>query len=562
MPRAAHRFPFSSLAAATVATFLSLAAAQPNPQSKPSANALADQAAELFRAGEYTKSEDLLLQQTKLQPTNFVPWFNLACCRAMMKNTDGSLAALQTALDTGFIDKNTLESEPALASIRITDAYAAILKNWPQTIEAHRQRALAQAKKDFNTPRPAALGANAYTVTTLPDLRIEVLSCFNDRATAEAVAQLQQLHTWWNTAVLNDPTHTLHPDSPWVVVVLPSSPDFTGWLTRTYGPEAAQQAASGFSRIGGSYEHDAKRLVSMDLGATLRHEFLHVLHWRDMDRRVDPQTPTTGPQRHPVWIMEGLCSLVEDIDFAANPAHPTFIPTTSWRTNTVQRMDKTGGLLPIDKFTALTNTRFISARPLANYAQARTIFLWLSDTNKLADWYALYTTDASLGYRADPSGLTALLAVTMPEPPKDAAAPSLAARTKAFDQAFRTYIRSLPTVNEEVPLGGATLGLDVEQRDAEGPVIVDVPAEAKRRLSKITPNSNPDAPKPDTPPDPIAGTLNPGDVLLALNGRAVRDMAELVRILGQHHPGERVRIDIRRGRLFSAVTIELAAKNN
>src|SRR5690606_4633408 len=83
---------------------------------------------------------------------------------------------------------------------------------------------------------------------------------------------------------------------PWVIVFLPMPRDYARWAMGKFGP--------GWRQVGGSYSDDEKMLVTQDLGGTLRHEFWHVLHWRDQRRRG---------QLHPIWIMEGLCSLVEDV---------------------------------------------------------------------------------------------------------------------------------------------------------------------------------------------------------------------------------------------------------
>src|SRR5690606_3106481 len=85
------------------------------------------------------------------------------------------------------------------------------------------------------------------------------------------------------------PTADAEDESPWVVVILPTREDFTKWQLRKYGP-AARTATR---EVGGRYDHDTKRLIARDLGSTLRHEFLHVLHWRSMMHLG---------QRHPIWI--------------------------------------------------------------------------------------------------------------------------------------------------------------------------------------------------------------------------------------------------------------------
>src|SRR5690606_4580755 len=132
--------------------------------------------------------------------------------------------------------------------------------------------------------------------------------------------------------------------TPWVTVVLPARVDYARWALRRFG--------EGWERIGGQYSHDNKLLVAMDLGSTLRHEYWHVLHWRDQDRRG---------QRHPIWIMEGLCSLPEDLEPTATG---DFKPAPSWRTNMARRLARAGGLMPWEVMFSLDPQRFTRSRPL------------------------------------------------------------------------------------------------------------------------------------------------------------------------------------------------------
>src|SRR6185369_8534018 len=109
------------------------------------------------------------------------------------------------------------------------------------------------------------------------------------------------------------------------------------------------------------------------------HEFWHIMHWRDMDARA---------QQHPIWIMEGLCSLVEDVDTGPNGG---MIPKPSWRTNMVRRLAKGGSLIPLEVLFATGYKTFMNDRPLAYYGESRALFLYLHQRGKLKDWYTFYT---------------------------------------------------------------------------------------------------------------------------------------------------------------------------
>lgn len=64
--------------------------------------------------------------------------------------------------------------------------------------------------------------------------------------------------------------------------------------------------------------------------------------------------------------------------------------------------------------------------------------------------------------------------------------------------------------------------------------------------------------QPDSPAE-RAG-LRPGDVLTAVEGAAVADSASLIRLIGRHKPGERVRIDLWREGRSRTARMELAAR--
>jgi hypothetical protein len=293
-------------------------------------------------------------------------------------------------------------------------------------------------------------------------------------------------------------------DDAWVSVILPTRDDFTTWVARRYG----QEALEGLSTIGGAYTHDNKQLIAMDLGGTLRHEFFHILHWRSMTRLG---------QRHPIWVMEGLCSLVEDYDLGPEGQ---IIPATSWRTNLIKRREKIGKLFKIEQFVQVSQTKFTGTVPLAHYAQARAIFLFLHQRGKLKEWYTHYTST----YADDPTGLASLQAV-------------LALTPKEFDREFREWVRALPEVPEEIKPGMASLGLEIDAGEGEGVIVT--------RLMK---------------PQFIEGSLKVGDVVTAIDDKPVRDQAELVRVLAGFAPGDEVSISYRRAKKLGECRLKLVAK--
>jgi hypothetical protein len=271
----------------------------------------------------------------------------------------------------------------------------------------------------------------------------------------------------------------------------------------------------------------------MDLGSSWRHEFWHILHWRDMDQRG---------QRHPMWVMEGLCSLVEDCDTGPNGE---MIPRPSWRTNMIKRLGKSNRLIPWETIFASGQKGFMSERPLAYYGQARAMFLFLADQRTtgilpvgsapgdkdapsvpaahgpglLPAWYAAYTA----GYKEDPTGKAAFESV-FGKPLKD------------IERDFRKWVAKLPEVPDEVGRGPANLPVDVGIGGGEGPIVkIDAMADF------LQPNA---AAKPLN-----TGGLKDKDIITAIDGKPIRDLNDLARVLGGYEAGAMVTLSyIREGR--------------
>ena len=451
------------------------------------------EAVKLIADGDLGAAEDVLREQLEADPASFTARYNLACIFALRGEIDAGSIALASAVDFGFDDVRTLERDPHLAPLRETAAFAQLMDDWPAVLDARRVANREQLEANLE---------GTYRQLDDDRLRIDVLSAHDGVATEQALTRVRAVGDWAERAVMpgifEEPEHSR---DPWVTLGLLETGDFGRWAVTTFGAAAVR---SGFSSVGGIYEHDIKRLIVRDLGATLRHETMHAIHYRSMSRLG---------QLHPIWIQEGLCSLPETSDGGDD----TVRPAPCWRTNSVKRLAKVGRLIKLETLATMDQRRFTRSRPLANYAMARAVFLWLDDRGVLRDWYAAYTA----GYDDDPSGLDAMASV-------------LEVERSELDAAFRAWIDAL----EEVPETGsdlkATLGVDIEAGEGDGPVVVDLPLEARRRTG-----------------------LRLKDVITHVNGSPVCDMHELIRQLGRYGPGASVRLNYRRGRLHGETTATL-----
>lgn len=454
---------------------------------------LSDKAHQAWAEGDYDRAERFWTEWARQDESAFIPWFNLACARSMRGDTDGAAEHLLTAVERGFSDFHRVKTDPNLRAYRSTDHFDRLRDAWPAFLDRRIDTQIAAARQTYG-PR--------YNYTKDEKLRVAYASAFDTITSRQAREDIRAVADWTMRNVfqsLAEHDHA-HPDA-WALVVLPTQQHFMGWARQTYG-DIPQSATS---QLGGAYDHDDKELVAIDLGSTLRHEFFHVLHWRSSDRLG---------QQHPVWIQEGLASLVEDMD---RTQQGRYEPVPSWRTNSIKRLAEQNKLPGIRDFADMTRQQFTQNRPLRNYAYARCVFMFLHEQGQLGRWYRLYTQ----GFGEDPAGIEAIEAVTQMSDAE-------------FDRALRAWAMALPEVYEQnrPPLLGIGVQLDLAQGD--GPVV--------RKLIHQTAGR--------------AG-LRPGDVITGLNGRGVRDLNEFYRVLTGLEPGQRVDLTYRRRIEHKSTTIEL-----
>lgn len=226
-------------------------------------------------------------------------------------------------------------------------------------------------------------------------------------------------------------------------------------------------------------------------------------------------------QQHPIWIMEGLCSLPEDVETGGNGE---MIVRPSWRTNMARNLARGGALTGWSVLFSMDRNRFISSRPLAFYAQSRAIFMYLFHRGKLGAWYAAYVQNFS----ADPTGKMAMERVF--EQP-----------LAQIERDYRLWLRDLPVAESELGRQAANLPFEVLPGAGDGPtVLIDLLGSLDRR-----------SPQQDT-----AGLKN-GDVLTALNETQIRDSYELAHALADLEPGTTVTVSYRRGNKHGTASIKL-----
>ena len=436
-----------------------------------------------MESGAYEDAEQIFRELIELRPKSFVGHYNLAAAHSMQGEVEEAIDAMSTALALGFCDKAQMYRDPDLKSLRLDPWFDILMEQWGGLIDARRGADIAQIELLFPNKRKLW----SHTDETL---RFELRSAHGEIATDEAMEELRMIAGWAHAELFPELPGMDLSDSAWIMIGLPDQAGFAKWAISVFGSDVRGSISS----VGGAYEHQARRLVAQDLGATLRHEFVHVLHWRDMSRLG---------QVHAPWVQEGLASLIEDYDIRGERP----VPMPSWRTNIVQRLERINRLPSFEELSQIEMNAFTAKRPLAKYAQARTAMLWLLDTDKLGDFYTHYCQN----YEDDPTGYASVLAVTGLEPDE-------------LERQYRNWVEALPAVPETGSDLSATLGIEVENGTGDGVVVRGLPAGASRRTG-----------------------LRLGSVITHINGRPTRDLLELIRVLGDYGAGQRVTLHHRRG---------------
>ncbi len=453
---------------------------------------LAQEAAELAARGEealaaqrWTEAAELYRKAAAQDPANPLLRYNLAAALAQQSRLEEAEQALRQALEWGFVDLFHLERDPLLAPLRRSKTYRAVLAGWRRLLDARGQAELEVFRKQFG---------GRFLYERDETLRLLFVSAHDEQTLAEVRRELAALARWAERTLfpmLDGAEASDRPD-PWVVVVLPEPEDFVRMV--------------GAADTGGWYDHDHRRIIAQDLGPSLRHEFLHALHWRALTR--------TG-QRHPEWIMEGLGALVEELAIG-DDGSVRVVPTS--RTNVARTLARRNRLVPVERFVSQGRRRFMGSRPLAHYAQAQTIMLYLHSQGLLGKFLrSCFET-----IEEDPTGLTALTRAAGATPAE-------------FDEALRRFAAALPEVPERLAPGMASLGAALSLGRGDGP-----------RVAAVRPGSS-----------AWKAGLRRGDVIEALDGWTVRTLEALRWGLAQRAVGEQVALRVRRGRRRLTVQLPL-----
>lgn len=265
-----------------------------------------------------------------------------------------------------------------------------------------------------------------------------------------------------------------------ITVVLPTAEDYRK-LELPY-PDCA-----------GFYSYAGRRLVALDRGRTLIHEFTHALHHADM---------TASRQMHPIWITEGLATL-----FEASAITPSgLVPKLDIRLATLQKAIKDKKAFALKDLLSIGRQPFMKDAAVA-YAQVRYVMYYLYERGRLDDFYSRYKDT----FTHDPHGIAAFEA---------------AAGNKLFiiERDWQKWVLDKTVPSSEHRTRQDRLGLEI-QRVAQGAKIVGFQDGSAAKT---------------------AGRLKVGDIIEQFNGRAIRNEADLIVAIRSAGAMQTVKIQLRR----------------
>lgn len=266
-----------------------------------------------------------------------------------------------------------------------------------------------------------------------------------------------------------------------VTVVLPTADDY-------------QQLELPFPKCVGFYNFAGRRLVSVDRGRTLVHEFTHALHHADM---------AAARQKHPIWITEGLATLFESSRITPSG----LVPQVDLRLVRIQRAIRENKAFELKQLLSMGRKPFMSDAGVA-YAQSRYVMFYLYERGRLDDFYRRYKQT----FTRDPHGVKAFEW-------------AVGARLSIFERTWRKWVEDKQLPRGERRSGRGKLGLEVK-RDARGAKIVGIQ---------------------DGSAAETAGRLKVGDIIEKFNGLDIRNATELVAAIRSAGSKRTVEIKLFRG---------------
>ncbi len=435
---------------------------------------------ESFVTGDYAQAVTLIRLHLETSPNDADMLYNLACAYCLMEDFDHAASSLLRAFRAGFTDFEHMRTDPDLEGLRTHPTFRRILDEADRTSNRMTRDAVAQWRDVY--------GVENYRYESDPERRINYAVALDDHSLAAIRSMLEALADQVNHALFDGQTASYS-----VLIAVPT-------------PDDADKFFGGKDDIGGMYQHPLRRLIARDIGASLRHEFFHALHYADMERTR---------QRHPLWIQEGLASLYEDYEID-DAGEIRFIPND--RQILVKARARAGRLIRWKDLFPMDAQAFM-ARPQQHYPQVRSIFEFVADQGKLVQWYKAYVRT----FRDDPTSAKAFEEV-------------FGLPLDDIEREWRKWVVAQPEINLNIREGDAALGIRSGENLAnDGVLITEVIAGSSAARSR----------------------MRRGDVIVSVDGRVTASIIELRRIIAGKSVGDVVEIKLRRGTEYLTANVTL-----
>jgi tetratricopeptide (TPR) repeat protein len=431
-----------------------------------------------FDEGRYLQAVELIEKFLEHAPNDHEMLYNLACAHCLLGDYDASASALHKAFKAGFRDIQHLRSDPDLAGLREHPIYRTILEE--------ADKAAARAAKTAVERWRDTYGSEGYRYETDQEHRINYATALDETSHREMRDMLERQADQMIKSLFVDPPHYD------VLIAVPS-------------PQDSDKFFGGNDSIGGMYQHSQRRLVSRDIGGSLRHEFVHLMHFAHMERLG---------QQHPLWIQEGIAALYEDYQLDADGSI-RFLPND--RQIIVKARAKGGKLVKWNDLFRMRADEFME-RAQTLYPQARSIFEFVADRGQLEAWYRTYTKT----FAEDRTGGLAF-------------EQTFGKELDEIERDWRRWVAQQPEIDLVIRSDDAALGIrSRENASNDGVLITDiVPGSAASR-----------------------GGLRRGDVIVAIDEQSTRSVMDLRKIIAVREVGDEVAVRVRRnGEYFTAQII-------
>jgi len=365
-------------------------------------------------ANDLEGAADLLAEYLKTNADDAGMLYTAAGVNAQIGNIETAASYLRKSVEAGFREFDAMQRDPDLKPLRQHDVYLAI-------VEAHH-RTSGFPGTDLFERWESKFGKGTYRLDRDDKRNLLYATSLDETSHAEIRAMLEK-----QADHLAETLFGGMPGYP-VLIAIPT-------------PAHAREALE-HDNVGGLYIHHRRELITRDVGGSLRHEFMHVMHFGHMERLH---------QKHPLWIQEGLASLYEDykLDFDGTIE---FLPND--RLAEVKRQARGRRLPSWDELFRMDSKLFM--REAAKmYAYVRSIFEFIADQGLLTDWYAAYVAN----FDSDTTG------------------------RKAFEEAFhmpidqierkwKAWVIARPDVATSVRPGSASLGIHYQPRAVSDGVLI------------------------------------------------------------------------------------------